>query len=96
MIDPNFEAELWQTAVRLWGSVAPADYKLYVLPLCFLDCLVLRYELRRKELERTCDNPNSDYDDVIINKIKGEQLAFLHARLMKQAEASYAHWLLAA
>lgn len=30
------------------------------------------------------------------NKIKGEQFTFLRARLMKQAEASYAHWPLAA
>lgn len=28
----NLEAELWQTAVSLRGTVAPADYKHYVLP----------------------------------------------------------------
>lgn len=41
MTDPNFEAELWQTAVRLRGTVAPADYKHYVLPLLFLRYLTL-------------------------------------------------------
>jgi len=36
--------ELWQAAVNLRGSIEPADYKRYVLPLIFLRFLSLRYE----------------------------------------------------
>ena len=42
--DINFERELWETAVTLRGTVAPADYKHHVLPLLFLRYLSLRYE----------------------------------------------------
>ena len=45
--DIDFESELWETAVTLRGTVAPADYKHYVLPLLFLRYLSLRYEQRR-------------------------------------------------
>jgi type I restriction-modification system DNA methylase subunit len=38
--------------VNLRGSVEPADYKRYVLPIIFLRFLSLRYEKRRAELER--------------------------------------------
>ena len=34
--DITFERELWETAVTLRGTVAPGDYKHYVLPLLFL------------------------------------------------------------
>ena len=39
--------ELWQAAVNLRGSIEPADYKRYVLPIIFLRFLSLRYERRR-------------------------------------------------
>jgi len=42
--------ELWQAAVNLRGSIEPADYKRYVLPIIFLRFLSLRYEKRRREL----------------------------------------------
>ena len=42
----NFETELWQTAVSLRGTVAPAEYKNYVLPLLFMRYLSLRYRQR--------------------------------------------------
>ena len=45
-------AQLWQAAVNLRGSIEPADYKRYVLPIIFLRFLSLRYERRRAELER--------------------------------------------
>jgi len=38
---------LWEAAVNLRGSIEPADYKRYVLPLIFLRFLSLRYERRR-------------------------------------------------
>jgi hypothetical protein len=37
-------AQLWQAAVNLRGSIEPADYKRYVLPIIFLRFLSLRYE----------------------------------------------------
>ena len=43
--------ELFQAAITLRGSVEPADYKRYVLPISFLRFLSLRYDRRRAELE---------------------------------------------
>ena len=52
---------LWEAAVGLRGSIEPADYKRYVLPLIFLRFLSLRYERRRAELEKLIADPSSDY-----------------------------------
>ena len=43
------------------GSIEPADYKRYVLPIIFLRFLSLRYERRRAELEKLIADPKSDY-----------------------------------
>jgi type I restriction-modification system DNA methylase subunit len=53
--------ELWQAAVTLRGSIEPADYKRYVLPIIFLRFLSLRYEKRRAELEALVADRKSDY-----------------------------------
>ena len=53
--------ELWEAAVNLRGSIEPADYKRYVLPIIFLRFLSLRYERRRAELELLIADPKSDY-----------------------------------
>jgi type I restriction enzyme M protein len=53
--------ELWHAAVQLRGSIEPADYKRYVLPIIFLRFLSLRYEKRRAELEALIATPGSDY-----------------------------------
>ena len=53
--------ELWQAAVNLRGSIEPADYKRYVLPIIFLRFLSLRYEKRHSELTRMVKEPKSDY-----------------------------------
>jgi type I restriction enzyme M protein len=53
--------ELWQAAVNLRGSIEPADYKRYVLPVIFLRFLSLRYERRREELARMVQEPKSEY-----------------------------------
>jgi len=53
--------ELWQAAVNLRGSIEPADYKRYVLPIIFLRFLSLRYEKRRAELARMVGETKSDY-----------------------------------
>jgi type I restriction enzyme M protein len=39
--------ELWQAAVMLRGSIEPAEYKRFVLPIIFLRFLSLRHEHRR-------------------------------------------------
>jgi len=46
MTNSTRERELWQTAVNLRGTVAPAEYKNYVLPLLFMRYLSLRFEQR--------------------------------------------------
>ncbi|MDI1445956.1 class I SAM-dependent DNA methyltransferase [Polyangium sp. 6x1] len=54
--------ELWQAAVTLRGSIEPADYKRYVLPIIFLRFLSLRYDKRRQELEHLVfHDRKSDY-----------------------------------
>jgi type I restriction enzyme M protein len=53
--------ELWEAAVKLRGSIEPADYKRYVLPIIFLRFLSLRYDRRRAELESLIADPQSDY-----------------------------------
>lgn len=52
--------ELWQAAVGLRGSIEPADYKRYVLPLIFLRFLSLRYQQRRAELQRRVSEPGDE------------------------------------
>jgi type I restriction enzyme M protein len=53
--------ELWQAAVNLRGSIEPADYKRYVLPIIFLRFLSLRFERRREQLEKLIADPKSEY-----------------------------------
>ncbi len=53
--------ELWEAAVQLRGSIEPADYKRYVLPIIFLRFLSLRFEKRRAELEALIAKAGSDY-----------------------------------
>jgi type I restriction enzyme M protein len=57
----NLIKELWQAAVNLRGSIEPADYKRYVLPIIFLRFLSLRYERRRAELEKLIAEPGSEF-----------------------------------
>ena len=59
-VDINFERELWEAAVNLRGTVAPADYKHYVLPLLFLRYLSLRYEQRHQQLETALKDPANE------------------------------------
>jgi type I restriction enzyme M protein len=54
--------ELWNSAVTLRGSIEPADYKRYVLPIIFLRFLSMRFEKRRLELvEKISDNKSEYY-----------------------------------
>ncbi|MGH2541807.1 MAG: N-6 DNA methylase, partial [Ardenticatenaceae bacterium] len=59
--DLQFERELWASAVAMRGTVAPADYKHYVLPLLFLRYLSLRYGQRYEQLRLELNDPRSDY-----------------------------------
>lgn len=61
--------ELFQAAITLRGSVEPADYKRYVLPIIFLRFLSQRYDRRRAELGAFVADKNSDYygDKAAIN-----------------------------
>jgi type I restriction enzyme M protein len=52
--------ELWNAAVALRGSIEPADYKRYVLPLIFLRFLSLRFEKRHAELIAEIADTKSD------------------------------------
>jgi type I restriction enzyme M protein len=61
MAETTLEAELWQTAVSLRGTVAPADYKHFVLPLLFIRYLTLRYEQRYHQLELVLKDQRSPY-----------------------------------
>src|SRR6266540_3400318 len=56
----NLFKELWNAAVALRGSIEPADYKRYVLPLIFLRFLSLRYEQRVSEINAEIADPQSD------------------------------------
>ena len=58
--------ELWQAAVNLRGSVEPADYKRYVLPIIFLRFLSLRFEARRAELDRLIKEPGSSGSNTAL------------------------------
>jgi type I restriction enzyme M protein len=53
--------ELWQAAVNLRGSIEPADYKRYVLPIIFLRFLSLRYERRREQLATLVREKGTEY-----------------------------------
>lgn len=75
--------ELWQAAVNLRGSIEPADYKRYVLPIIFLRFLSLRYERRREKLEKLIADPESDYhttDKKVANSILDDPDEYAQAR----------------
>lgn len=57
----DFIKELWQAAVNMRGSIEPADYKRYVLPLIFLRFLSIRFEKRQRELKELVREPESPY-----------------------------------
>jgi type I restriction enzyme M protein len=51
--------QLWEAAVNLRGSIGPAEYKQYVLPIIFLRFLSVRYEQRRNRLQAEIAEPAS-------------------------------------
>jgi len=59
--------ELWEAAVALRGTIEPADYKRYVLPIIFLRFLSLRYEKRSAELAAYVREGRPGYEVGIEN-----------------------------
>jgi type I restriction enzyme M protein len=59
--------ELWEAAVALRGTIEPADYKRYVLPIIFLRFLSLRYEKRRAELTAYVEEGRAGYEVGVKN-----------------------------
>src|SRR6476659_6835510 len=59
--------ELWEAAVALRGTIEPADYKRYVLPIIFLRFLSLRYEKRRAVLTQFVEEARPGYDVGVEN-----------------------------
>jgi type I restriction enzyme M protein len=59
--DIDFQKDLFDAANKMRGSVAPADYKHYVLPLIFLRYLSNKFEQRKLEIEAMTKDPNSDW-----------------------------------
>ncbi len=62
--------ELFQAAITLRGSIEPADYKRYVLPIIFLRFLSLRYEERRGQLELMIKEPQGEYHTTDKDEIQ--------------------------
>lgn len=60
-VDIDFTKDLFDAANKMRGSVAPSEYKHYVLPLIFLRYLSLRFDKRRMELEKMISDPESSW-----------------------------------
>jgi len=91
--DINFEKDLFEAANRMRATVAPADYKHIVLPLIFLRYLSLRYDKRRKELEKQLNDPNSPMyfnDAEIVREILEDRDQYIAERVYVLPEE--AHW----
>ena len=69
--DIDFQKDLFDAANKMRGSVAPSDYKNYVLPLIFLRYLSNKYEQRRLTLEQMVTDPSSEWysDDLETQSI---------------------------
>ncbi|MEH7021214.1 type I restriction-modification system subunit M [Priestia megaterium] len=91
--DINFTSDLFDAANKLRGSVAPSEYKNFVLPLIFLRYLSLRFEKRRKELEGLVSNPNSDWymeDPEMRKEVLSDEDQYRSERVYILPEK--AHW----
>lgn len=91
--DINFEKDLFEAANRMRATLAPADYKHIVLPLIFLRYLSLRYDKRRKELERQLSNPHCSMyfeDEEMRLEILNDRDQYIAERVYVLPED--AHW----
>jgi type I restriction enzyme M protein len=57
----GYEAELWQMADALRGSMDAAEYKHVVLGLIFLKYISDAFEERHEYLKRAVDDPKDEY-----------------------------------
>lgn len=67
----SLEQRLWDTADALRGNQEPSEYKHIVLGLVFLKYVSDRFEERRREIEASLSDPNSE--DFIPNEIRRAQ-----------------------
>lgn len=74
--EKTLEQRLWDTADALRGNQEPSEYKHVVLGLVFLKYISDRFEERRKAIEITLSDPDSD--DYIPNEARREQ--FIESR----------------
>lgn len=72
----TLEARLWEAADALRGNQEPSEYKHVVLGLVFLKYISDRFEERRKMIEASLSDPESD--DYIPNEARREQ--FIESR----------------
>ena len=72
----SLEASLWETADALRGNQEPSEYKHVVLGLVFLKYISDRFEERRKAIETSLSDPDSE--DYIPNEARREQ--FIESR----------------
>jgi len=72
----TLEQRLWDAADALRGNQEPSEYKHVVLGLVFLKYISDRFEERRKAIETTLSDPNSD--DYIPKKARRAQ--FIESR----------------
>lgn len=72
----TLEQRLWDAADALRGNQEPSEYKHVVLGLVFLKYISDRFEERRKAIETTLSDPDSD--DYIPNEARREQ--FIESR----------------
>jgi type I restriction enzyme M protein len=72
----TLEQRLWDAADALRGNQEPSEYKHVVLGLVFLKYISDRFEERRKAIEITLSDPDSD--DYIPNETRREQ--FIESR----------------
>ena len=72
----SLEARLWETADALRGNQEPSEYKHVVLGLVFLKYISDRFEERRRAIETSLSDPNSD--DYIPNEARRTQ--FIESR----------------
>lgn len=72
----SLEQRLWDAADALRGNQEPSEYKHVVLGLVFLKYISDRFEARRRDIEASLSDPNSD--DYIPNEAR--RLHFLEDR----------------
>lgn len=72
--DIDYQKDLFDAANKMRGSVAPGDYKHYVLPLIFLRYLSNRFEQRKEQLAEMVKDPqnvwysaDSETQEEVIN-----------------------------